>query len=516
MLTLSDQASPAALAPVPETSQTAPARQYDQRPMAAASTPGAGPLSPGLWGVPPTVGCDQLVRLWRPPGAGHVLEHGHHVTQHGVHDPPGLLDVVLAREAGGIAPHRVEQELFVGPHLGGVAFLADDELDRFPFELIARFLHQRADRDHAIGCDPETKIVGRRREPREDRRRLAQLDEDFGGRHRQALARSDVERHALPPPRVDLESERHEGFYLRLRPDARLVAIAAKLTADDIPRVERTNPFQHLGLFVPHHLGVQARRRLHGDVRDDLQEMVLHDVAQGPRLIVELAASLHAERLCHRDLHALDVLPIPDRLEERVRKAEEEQVLNRVLAQVVVDAEHAVFTEGGVDDRVQRAGRGEVVPEWLLDDDTRASRTPRLAELMDDRLEQAGWDGEIVRRVLRVAQLPAELLKGRRVAVVAVDVAQAAAEMVERARIEAAMLRDAVLGSRLELIELPAGFGHADHRDVEVAPLGQRLEGGEDLLVRKISGRTEEHQRIGTFLAHRPASFFVCPSRRLE
>ena len=46
--------------------------------------------------------------------------------------------------------------------------------------------------------------------------------------------------------------------------------------------------------------------------------MILDHVADGAGLLVESAAALHAEALRHRDLHALDVLAVPDRLQERV------------------------------------------------------------------------------------------------------------------------------------------------------------------------------------------------------
>ena len=44
-------------------------------------------------------------------------------------------------------------------------------------------------------------------------------------------------------------------------------------------------------------------------------------------------------RLGHRDLHVVDVAAVPDRLEDPVAEPEDEQVLDGLLAQVVVDAE---------------------------------------------------------------------------------------------------------------------------------------------------------------------------------
>lgn len=99
---------------------------------------------------------------------------------------------------------------------------------------------------HKIGRYTEAKIVGRKGNLREDRRRLAQLDDDFSCGHWKTLSRADVERHTLPAPRVDLKPQRYKGFRLRVGLDACLVAIVAKLTAHYIKRPERANSFQLL------------------------------------------------------------------------------------------------------------------------------------------------------------------------------------------------------------------------------------------------------------------------------
>ena len=50
--------------------------------------------------------------------------------------------------------------------------------------------------------------------------------------------------------------------------------------------------------------------RLHGKERDHLQQVVLHHIADGAGLFVELASALHAERFGHRDLHAVNVMRV--------------------------------------------------------------------------------------------------------------------------------------------------------------------------------------------------------------
>lgn len=78
----------------------------------------------------------------------------------------------------------------------------------------------------------------------------------------------------------------------------------------------------------------------------------------------------------------------------------------RYFAQVVVDAKHVFFAETTVHHRVQRLRRGKVMAERFFEDDARALGATRFAEPMNDGLEQAGRNGEIVHRLLRVAQFP--------------------------------------------------------------------------------------------------------------
>ena len=66
--------------------------------------------------------------------------------------------------------------------------------------------------------------------------------------------------------------------------------------------------------------------------------MVLDHVANGAGLIVESAASLHSEILRHGDLHAFNVVAIPERLHERIGEAENDHVVHRPLAEIVIDA----------------------------------------------------------------------------------------------------------------------------------------------------------------------------------
>ena len=168
--------------------------------------------------------------------------------------------------------------------------------------------------------------------------------------------------------------------------------------------------------------------------------MVGHHVAQRAGLLVELAALLHAHRLRHGDLHVIDPVAIPDRLEQPVGEAERHDALDRVLSQKMIDPEDLVLVQRAQDAGVQFARRVQAVAERLLDH--HAAPEPRLAvlvlaligelrlaELLDHGAEEPVGDREIEDGValramglFRVAQCAADLLVELGLGQVALDV----------------------------------------------------------------------------------------------
>ena len=74
--------------------------------------------------------------------------------------------------------------------------------------------------------------------------------------------------------------------------------------------------------------------------------------------VVITGAAADVDFLGHRDLHVVDVIAVPDRLEDRVGKPQHEQVLHRLLAQVVIDAIDLLLAETlAWIDRVELLGR---------------------------------------------------------------------------------------------------------------------------------------------------------------
>ncbi len=136
----------------------------------------------------------------------------------------------------------------------------------------------------------------------------------------------------------------------------------------------------HLQLLGAHGLGVERIRWLHRDERQHLHQVVLQHVAGRAGLLIEGSASLDADALGAGDLDVIDEVPVPDRLEDAVAEAEHQDVLHRLLAQIVVDAEDLILRQNRVHLVVQLARRLQIVAERLLDDHANPRATLPTAE----------------------------------------------------------------------------------------------------------------------------------------
>src|SRR6202022_3969741 len=100
------------------------------------------------------------------------------------------------------------------------------------------------------------------------------------------------------------------------------------------------NGFQDLYLLVTKRLAVDPSGRLHREMAHDLEQMILNDVANRPGLIVKSAPALDPKVLGHRDLDAVDLVPVPKRLHERIGKTKHDQVVDGPLPEIMIDAEN--------------------------------------------------------------------------------------------------------------------------------------------------------------------------------
>ena len=337
---------------------------------------------------------------------------------------------------------------------------------------------------------------------------------------------AQVERHTGPAPVVDVEGDRGVGLGRRRRRDAVLVVEAGDLNpagpALDVlpasggqvePRRQRHRAEQLL-LLDPQRLRLEVGRLLHRDQRHQLEQVVLDDVAGGADAVVVARTAADADVLGHRDLDVVDVVGVPDRLEHRVGEAQREDVLHRLLAEVVVDPEHRPAREDLAQRVVELARRLEVVAERLLDDDAPPAavaslRQAVLLELLDDVAEELRRDREVEGVVaggpaglVELLDRTAELVEGGVVGEVARDEPEALGELLPDllAELGAGVLLHRVVDDLGEVLVGPVATRVADQAEArrQQAAVGEVVDRRHDLLARQVSGDAEEHQAAGT------------------
>ena len=166
----------------------------------------------------------------------------------------------------------------------------------------------------------------------------------------------------------------------------------------DLLRGDGTDGAEHVRLLVAHLVGAEGNGGLHGDEAEDLEQVVLDHVPQGPGLVVIVAPAPHPVGFGHGDLHVVDVVAVPDRLKQGVGEAEGQDILHRLLAQVMIDAEDLGFVEEFGEVAVQGPGRVQVAAERLFHHD--AVPHAVLVELRPGQfpghgLDHGGWQAQV-------------------------------------------------------------------------------------------------------------------------
>src|SRR6202044_3210533 len=154
------------------------------------------------------------------------------------------------------------------------------------------------------------------------------------------LAGAQGKRHARQAPIVDEAFEGDEGLGIGLRIDAFLLFVADELPAHDVARLDWREGAEHLVLFLADRPGRERCRRLHRHEPQDLEQVGDDHVAIGAGLLVEAGALAEVEGLRHVDLDVVDEIAAPDRLEQAVGEPEGEDILRRLLAEEMIDAEN--------------------------------------------------------------------------------------------------------------------------------------------------------------------------------
>lgn len=210
--------------------------------------------------------------------------------------------------------------------------------DRFDLQEGTGHFGGHAEGDTFVGLDADDEGVGVLQlafAVKEDGWGGAELDGDFGGGFGQAFADAHVERDAGPAPVVNMEAEGdvsfgggvwcHAGFFA-VAGDAASVDVAfGVLGADDIAcdfaAGQGTEGLEDFDFFIPDGVGAEVGGRLHGGEAEELEEVILHHVAEGAGFFIIAGAGFHAEGFAGGDLHILDVAAIPEGFEDGVGEA---------------------------------------------------------------------------------------------------------------------------------------------------------------------------------------------------
>src|ERR1700687_1497646 len=97
--------------------------------------------------------------------------------------------------------------------------------------------------------------------------------------------------------------------------------------------------------------------------------MALHHVAQRARVIVVRGAGADALGLGDGNLHVIDEARSPDRLEDRVGESEHHQILDGLLAKIMIDSKNLTLVEMPRELAVDLRRAREIVADWFFDYD---------------------------------------------------------------------------------------------------------------------------------------------------
>jgi len=143
---------------------------------------------------------------------------------------------------------------------------------------------------------------------------------------------------------------------------------------------------------------------LHRQQRNNLQHMVLHDIADRTHLFIENSPPFDSEGFGHCHLHALYVVAIPDWLQERVGKAEVEQILDWFLAKVMIDSKNRRLGKGTMQCLIECLRGRKVAAKRLFDDHARPFVTARIGQALGYGLKQVRRNSQVIQGPGRGAQ----------------------------------------------------------------------------------------------------------------
>ena len=131
-------------------------------------------------------------------------------------------------------------------------------------------------------------------------------------------------------------------------------------------RVERPNDLE---FFIPDRIRVELGRGFHRDEAQKLHHVVLHHVAHGAGVFIIGRAPPNTDGFGHCDLNMVDILGIPEWLEQHVAEAHRHQVLHRFFPEVMVNPVNLALVEMRGQHGIEGARGLQVMAKGFLDHD---------------------------------------------------------------------------------------------------------------------------------------------------
>src|SRR3954447_5243818 len=231
--------------------------------------------------------------------------------------------------------------------------------------------------------------------------------------------------------------------------------------------------------------------------------MVLHHVADGADAVVEAASTLDTDRLAHRHLHAAHIVAVPHRLQQRVREPEHQQVLDALLAEVVVDAEDALLGEHRVQRFVELDRTGQITAEGLFHDDAPALVETDGRERLGDGRKHRRRNGHVKDgdRALVLVERVVQALPCLMIRVVTLDQGEPAHQRLDHARIHVGYRGDdRVVTVLAERLVRPVAPGDSDHGNLQRAMSLEVIQRRKQFSFGEVAGCAEQHQGVGGWL----------------
>ncbi len=358
-------------------------------------------------------------------------------------------------------------------------------------------------------------------------RRSAKLDGDFRHALGETLSSTEIKWNIGPAPVIDLEFEGDESFGIRIRRDVGLVAIrrdsrasfralailAANRVVQNILGSQNLQCMQDFGLFVADSVGFERDGRFHGREREELEEVIGHHVFEGAGGFVESAAVFDANGLGGGNLHVIDVSAIPKRLDHAVGEAENHQVLDGFLAEVMVNTENLFFRQNLLKLFVQLLRGREIVTERFFHDDAGPLTVFFLgeadfAELLYDQREKVERNGQVVKEVsvrpvlfVRLHDLIFEALIRRGILKIALDVVDAIQKPLPQLRVHGMLFEfcDLLVEQGTERIGVHLVESEADNGELfrKKTFLLKVDEGRDELALSEVAAGAEDHHHAG-------------------